>query len=166
MSEENKAVVRGALAAINAGDLDALAAAIADDVVEHDVVPGMPPTKAGVIQFFTDLRASFPDLELRNDDIFSEGEKVTARSTINGTHKGEFMGMPATGNQISVPLADYFRFENGKIAERVIPRHRLAQEPTDNGKGDDGNRYRQDERACSRRHGCCLMPALARFQPL
>ena len=117
MSEENKAVVRGALAAINAGDLDALAAAIADDVVEHDVVPGMPPTKAGVIQFFTDLRASFPDLELRNDDIFSEGEKVTARSTINGTHKGEFMGMPATGNQISVPLADYFRFENGKIAE-------------------------------------------------
>ena len=117
MSEENKATVRGAYVAINSGNLDGLVDALAENLVEHDVVPGMPPTKAGVHQFFTDLRKSFPDLNITIDDIFSEGEKVTARVTMKGTHNGEFMGMPATGKSIEVPVADYFRFENGKVAE-------------------------------------------------
>jgi predicted ester cyclase len=34
-----------------------------------------------------------------------------------GKHKGEFMGIPATGNQLDVPTADVLRFENGKVVE-------------------------------------------------
>ncbi len=117
MSEENKAAVLGAYAAINAGNLDGLMDLLAENLIEHDVVPGMPPTKAGVKGFFTDLRKSFPDLNLSVDDIFSEGEKVTARTTMKGTNSGEFMGMPATGKSVEVPIADYFRFENGKVVE-------------------------------------------------
>ena len=117
MSEENKAVVHSAYAAINAGDLDALAAVIAEDLVEHDVVPGMPPTKAGVIQFFTSMRKSFSGLTLTVHDMISEGDKVFARATMTGTNVGEFMGMPATNKQINVPIADYFRFESGKVVE-------------------------------------------------
>ena len=117
MSEENKAVVRSGYAAINAGDLDALAAVLAEDLVEHDVVPGIPPTKAGVIQFFTGMRQSFSSLTLTLDDMIAEGDKVFARVTMTGTNVGEFMGMPATNNQVEVPVADCFRLENGKVAE-------------------------------------------------
>ena len=98
-------------------DLDALAATIADDVVEHDVVPGMPPTKAGVIQFFTTMGQSFSNLTLTVHDMIAEGDKVFARATMSGTNVGEFMGMPATHKSIDVPVADYFRLENGKISE-------------------------------------------------
>jgi len=117
MSEANKAVVRSAYAAINAGDLVALAAAIAEDVVEHDVVPGIPPTKAGVIQFFTGMRKSFSGLTLTVHDMIAEGDKVATIGTMSGTHVGEFMGMPATGKPVQVPIADYFRLEHGKVAE-------------------------------------------------
>ena len=117
MSEENKVVVRSAYAAINAGDLDALAAVIAENLVEHDVVPGMPPTKAGVIQFFTGMRKSFSSLTLTVHDMIAEGDKVVTRATMSGTNVGEFMGMPASNKKIEVPIADYFRLENGKVAE-------------------------------------------------
>ena len=117
MSEANKAVVRSAYAAINAGDLVALAAVIAEDVVEHDVVPGIPPTKAGVIQFFTGMRKSFSGLTLTVHDMIAEGDKVATIGTMSGTHVGEFMGMPATGKPVQVPIADCFRLEHGKVAE-------------------------------------------------
>jgi steroid delta-isomerase-like uncharacterized protein len=117
MSEENKAAVRSAYAAINAGDLGALAMLIAEDLVEHDVVPGMPPTKAGVIQFFTSMKGSFSGLKFTVHDMIAEGDKVAAMVTMSGTNVGEFMGMPATNKNIEVPIADYFSLRNGKVAE-------------------------------------------------
>ena len=117
MSVENSAIVNSAYAAINRGNFDALAAVMSEDFVEHDVVSGMPPTKAGVIQFFTDMRKSFSNLTLTVEDMIVEGDKVFARATMTGTNVGEFMGMPATNRQIEVPVADYFRLENGKVAE-------------------------------------------------
>ncbi len=117
MSEANKAVVRSAYEAINAGDFAALAAVLAEDVVEHDVVPGMPPTKAGVIQFFTGMRKSFSGLTMTVHNMIAEGDKVATIGTMSGTNVGEFMGMPATGKKIQVPIADYFRLEHGKVAE-------------------------------------------------
>ena len=117
MSEANKAIVRGAYAAINAGDLDAFAAVIAEDVVEHEVVPGIPPTKAGVIQFFAGMRKSFSSFTLTVHDMIAEGDQVVARVTMTGTNVGDFMGMPATNKQVEVPIADYFRLENGKLVE-------------------------------------------------
>jgi steroid delta-isomerase-like uncharacterized protein len=117
MSEENKAVINSAYAAVNTGDLEALAAVIAEDLVEHDVVPGMTPTKAGVIQFFANMRKSFSNLTLTVEDLIAEGDRVFVRATMTGRNVGEFMGMPATNKQINVPVGDYFRLENGKVAE-------------------------------------------------
>ncbi len=45
---------------INAGDIDAFGRQLADDFVEHAEVPGIPPTKAGVVQYFRLLIAAFP----------------------------------------------------------------------------------------------------------
>ena len=60
---------------------------------------------------------AFPDLHITTDDLVAEGDKVTKVWTANSTHKGELMGIPATGNQIVVKGIEVFRIADGKIAE-------------------------------------------------
>ena len=51
------------------------------------------------------------------EEIMSAGDRVVARWTGTGTHRGELMGIDATGKPISVDAISVFRIENGKIAE-------------------------------------------------
>jgi predicted ester cyclase len=44
--------------------------------------------------------AAFPDWKVTVDDIIAEGDKVVARATGQGTHLGEYMGIPPTGRRI------------------------------------------------------------------
>lgn len=60
---------------------------------------------------------AFPDLYITTDDQVAEGDKVTKVWTANCTHKGEIMGIPATGNQIVVKGIEVFKIEDGKISE-------------------------------------------------
>lgn len=117
MSEENKAVVRNLYEALNAGDLSKFADGLADDVVEHEELPGLTPNKAGIVQFFQTIMAGVSGMRMNVDEMIAEGDRVSVRGVMSGKHTGEFMGVPATGNQLNVPLSDYFRIANGKIAE-------------------------------------------------
>ena len=114
---DNKEIVRQVYGAVGRGDFDALADLIADDVVEHEEFPGLEPNKEGVLQFFRYLRSAFPDLIMTAHDMAAEGDKVFVRGPMAGTHQGEFMEIPATGNRIEVPMADFLRIEDGKVAE-------------------------------------------------
>jgi len=44
---------------------------------------------------------SFPDLHFTIEDMIAEGEKVVYRYSVRGTHQKDFMGIHATGKQIS-----------------------------------------------------------------
>lgn len=101
---------------INAGDIDAFSQQLADDFVEHDELPGLPPTKEGVIQYFRVMLAAFPDMRMDLQDSFASGDKAVARLRVSGTHMGEFMGIPATGNPVSVNLIDITRFGDDGLA--------------------------------------------------
>jgi steroid delta-isomerase-like uncharacterized protein len=50
-------------------------------------------------------------------EVFSSGDRVTARWVGRGTHRAELMGVPATGKQIAVEAVSVFRISGGKIAE-------------------------------------------------
>jgi len=117
VSEANKAVVLRVYDALSKGDLTALADTLADDVVEHEELPGLTPDKAGVIQFFKGCIAAFEGFRMDVEDVMSEGDKVAVRAVAKGKHVGEFMGVPASGNDLSVGVADYFRIEGGKVKE-------------------------------------------------
>lgn len=117
MSEENKAVVRNLYGALNAGDLSKFADGLADDVVEHEELPGLTPDKAGVVQFFRGAMAGVEGFRMNIEEIMAEGDRVSVRATVSGKHTGELMGIPATGKDLNVPLADYFRVRGGKVAE-------------------------------------------------
>ena len=60
---------------------------------------------------------AFPDLHITTDELVAEGDKVTKVWTANSTHKGELMGIPATGKQIVVKGIEVFRIADGKITE-------------------------------------------------
>jgi steroid delta-isomerase-like uncharacterized protein len=117
VSEENKAVVRNLYGALNAGDLSKFADGLADDVVEHEELPGLTPDKAGVVQFFRGAMAGVEGFRMNIEEIMAEGDRVSVRATVSGKHTGELMGIPATGKDLNVPLADYFRVRGGKVAE-------------------------------------------------
>jgi predicted ester cyclase len=46
-------------------------------------------------------REAFPDLRVQLEDAVAEGDKVVARFTTTGTHRGAFMGLPPTGRSRS-----------------------------------------------------------------
>lgn len=117
MSEENKELVRRAYDAMKAGDTAFLREVMADNFVEHEEMPGIEPTKEGVLQYFETMRSAFSNFAMVIDDLAAEGDKVFVRARMTGTHQGEFMGIPATGKQIDVPTADFLRIENGKAVE-------------------------------------------------
>ncbi len=101
---------------INAGDIDGFGRQLANDFVERDEIPGLPPTKDGVVQYFRILLAAFPDMRMDVQDVIASGDKAVARVRVSGTHEGEFMGIPPTGNQVSMNLIDITRFGNDGLA--------------------------------------------------
>ena len=101
---------------INAGDIDGFGRQLADDFVEREEIPGLPPTKDGVVQYFRIMLAAFPDMRMDFQDSFASGDKAVARLRISGTHQGEFMGIPATGKPVSVNLIDITRFGEDGLA--------------------------------------------------
>jgi steroid delta-isomerase-like uncharacterized protein len=117
MSTTNKSSVSRLYSEISRGNLDLIDELLAPDFVEHEVVPGMPPTRAGVRQMFAGMRAAFPDFQIIVEDSIAEGDKVFVRATMRGTQRGAFMDIPATGKSVQVPIADFFRFREGRIVE-------------------------------------------------
>ena len=102
---------------INAGDIGAFEH-LADNFVEHEITPGLDPTKEGVKTFFRMQLAAFPDLRMAAEDVIASGNKVVARVKYTGTNKGDFMSMTATGKRVDVQLIDMFLFDDkGRVSE-------------------------------------------------
>ena len=115
---DHAATARRMYELISAGDIDGFSENLADDFVEHEVTPGLAPTKAGVKDFFRMQRAAFPDMRMVADDVIASGNKVVARVRYTGTNQGAFMGMPATGKRADVQLMDMFLFgDDGRVRE-------------------------------------------------
>ena len=83
-------------------------------------VPGQPEPMhgpAGYLAIIGMMRSGFPDIQWTLEDSVTEGDKVAARFTMRGTHKGTFFGSPSTGKPIVVKAMNFYRFVNGQIAE-------------------------------------------------
>lgn len=115
--EDIVALNRRWLDAVNSGSLDSLDELLAPDFVEHQPFPGKSADLEGIKEGFRELRSAFPDLKFTLEDEIVEGDKVTIRGTISGTHQGAYLGIPATGKTFSSQSIDIVRLENGKAAE-------------------------------------------------
>jgi steroid delta-isomerase-like uncharacterized protein len=105
MTEKNKELVRRWYAdVLNGRNLDA----VGDYYADERTVEGV---RRGCFAYFQ----SFPDLHVSVDELIAEGDTVFCRSTMTGTHDGEYKGIPATGRHISAESAEVFRVADGKF---------------------------------------------------
>ena len=105
MSEQNKDRVREYYEeVINGRNLDA----VGDYFADERIVEGV---RRGCFSYFT----SFPDLHVSLDELIAEGDAVFVRSTMTGTHDGEYKGIPPTGRHIATECAEVFRITDGKF---------------------------------------------------
>jgi steroid delta-isomerase-like uncharacterized protein len=100
---------------INEGDIEGFGELLADGFIEHEALPGLTPTKDGVMELFRAYRAAFPDLHMDAVEIIASGDKTVARVKASGTQNGEFMGMPPSGKSIEVQMIDIMRFDDAGL---------------------------------------------------
>ncbi|MGV1009643.1 MAG: ester cyclase [Dermatophilaceae bacterium] len=106
---------------INARDLDAaLAELVAEDFVEQNPLPGQGPGRAGLGEVLAGMFAAFPDLRWTTHDMIAEQDRVMSFSTWTGTHRGPFLGVPATGRSVTVEAWTLDRFRDGQLVDSRI----------------------------------------------
>jgi steroid delta-isomerase-like uncharacterized protein len=105
---------------VNQKKLSALDDYVAADVVWHDPPPGLAPGMEGFKQFFPMLYAAFPDWHATIEDVIAEGDKVVHRIKGGGTHKDEWMGIAATGKQVTTTGILIYHIDNGKIVKEWL----------------------------------------------
>src|ERR1700757_1742982 len=100
---DNKAIMRRFVQFINTADEKLAKELVSEDAVFH--VPGSPePMRgpSGYLAIIGMMRSGFPDIQWTLEEMVAEDDKVAARFTMRGTHKGTFFGVPATGKKIEV----------------------------------------------------------------
>jgi len=89
-----------------------------DSLIIYGFPPNLPTNKKGFQEFIYSLWSAFPDIRIIFEDLIIEGNKVAGRYYLTGTHKGEFLGIPATDKQFKVNGMTIFSFSDEKVAER------------------------------------------------
>jgi steroid delta-isomerase-like uncharacterized protein len=120
MSQSNKNLAdRFHMDIFQAGNLDAAEQIVTRDFAWHGgFAPPLKPCGIdGVKQVAQAVVNAFPDRKIVHHEAIAEGDRVLIRWSMSGTHRGDLMGIPATGRQMTLTGFDYFRIENGKIAE-------------------------------------------------
>jgi steroid delta-isomerase-like uncharacterized protein len=117
MSTENKALVRRWFEEVwSKGRAEAIDEMLANDAVVHGLgAPVQGP--AGFKTFHAAYRNAFPDVTIQVDDIVAEGDIVAARWSARGTHRGEGLGVAATGRHIQFSGMVFVRVEDGRLVE-------------------------------------------------
>ena len=115
--EELKETYRRIIGAVSRGDAAALDDLVATDIVDHNPIPDQAPGLEGLKQWVDAARTSFPDFAGTVDDVVAEGDRVAARVTWRGTHRGDFLGVSPTNTQVSFAAFHILRFSRGRAAE-------------------------------------------------
>jgi steroid delta-isomerase-like uncharacterized protein len=118
LSEINKAVVRRAVEELfNTGNLDIADQVFAPDYVDHSPSDLELSGLENVKRFVVGWRAAFPDTRSAVEDMIAEGDRVAVRWATQATHRGEFLGVPPTGNLVTAQWLGIFHLSNGKIVD-------------------------------------------------
>ena len=64
--------------------------------------------------------AAFPDMKITVEDIIEEGDKLATYGYWQGTHKGNFQGIDATGKSVKVNYLDVWKVKDGKLHENWV----------------------------------------------
>jgi steroid delta-isomerase-like uncharacterized protein len=103
------------------GDIDALAELVAPDFIIN--IPELPEPMRGRDSWKQNasmMFGAFPDLHAEIDDIFGVKDIVAVRLTFSGTHKGDFLGIPATNRRVEFKSVEFYRVAEDLLAEEWV----------------------------------------------
>ncbi len=109
----------------NEGRVELVPEFLGEGYVNHS--PGtkdMPRDRSGVAGIVRAMRAAFPDLHYRIEEMVAAGDAVAVRLTVTGTHLGDFFGAPPSGKSFEVTQFNLEHVEGGKI----VAHHRATDE--------------------------------------
>ena len=111
---------------INQGRLEVADEIVGENFIELDPLPGQRQGREGLKEVIGVFRAAFPDIHWVSDETIASGDKVVTRFTWTGTHRGTFLGIPATGRSVTVNGVVIDRLSGGKMADSRILMDSLA----------------------------------------
>lgn len=118
-AEDNKALARRWFEELfNQQKFEVADEIVAADHVNHDpTLPDLAPGPEGQKQDVSLYHGAFSNARITIEDQLAEGDMVVTRWMGRGTHDGELMGVPASGNRAEVSGITINRISEGRISE-------------------------------------------------
>lgn len=118
---DNAALVRQFIEQVlNNGEIDQAGRYVWEDVIEEVPLPGQGPGLKGLQDVLKGMKAAFPDIHWNIEEQMSDGDRVMTRFVWTGTHRGPFLGIPPTGQHVSVWGIVVDRIVEGRIKQTRI----------------------------------------------
>jgi predicted ester cyclase len=121
VEEQNKELIRQYYVELDDTDIGELGEFVARFVSPEFILhlPGGVDVSGmeALAEYYTGMSEAFPEATHTIDDVIAEGDKVAFRATTRGIHRGEFMGIRPTGNEVTITFDGFCRIRDGKIVE-------------------------------------------------
>jgi len=118
MAANNEALLRRWFEEVwNQGQVEAIDEMMAADAIAHGLGDAQVVGTTAFKAFHAKFRGAFPDIRITVDDVVSQGDRAAVRFTIRATHRGDHLGVPATGREVNFPAMSFVRCRNGQIVE-------------------------------------------------
>lgn len=121
-TEENRAVVRAFVRAVNEQDWPVMEGLVEPDFVRHSEAAGEPPVRSReeLVDYLVRQFEMFPDASETLEDMIAEGDRIAARHRFTATHRGFLGSHPPTGRRLEATYLAIYRIEGGRLAEAWV----------------------------------------------
>ena len=117
-TEDNKRIVRALIeAAFNQHQPEKAGEYMTSDIKWHGGTLGTVQGRANFVGLIGAIVTALPDLRNVELDLIAERDIVSVRATVDGTHTGDLLGIPASGKHVQWDAIDNYRVVDGKISE-------------------------------------------------
>ncbi len=104
----------------NTWSAPALEKLISPDIVFHGSIGTAVKGITEFNAYVNRIRSAFPDFHNHIEELIAEGDKVAARLTYTGTHRGELFGFHGSGTRVTYQGLAIFEFKENKIVRGFV----------------------------------------------
>ena len=101
----------------NQHDADRIGEFFAKNGKWHGGVLGTVEGTEGMAGLFRGVFSAIPDLHVAEQEVIAQGDTVVVRVVVEGTHRGNLLGIPATEKHLRWDGVDLYRLANGKVTD-------------------------------------------------
>ena len=117
-AKQNKALVRKFFEEVwSKGNVAVVDGLLAPDFVDRSLLPGQESSREGYKRSITQFGAAFSFTDLTIENQISEGDMVVTKFSTRCIHRGEFLGVPPSGDEATYSTIRIHRIVGGKITD-------------------------------------------------